>query len=843
MSPNAPAVTLDELLAHRRWVRALAHSLVADPHGADDIEQQVWLAAIEKPPKQAGNLRAWLARIVRRRRIDQLRREHRRDAHEAHAPTRVPVPSPDVVVSQAETQTRVAHAVLELDEPYRSTILLRYVQERSAREIAALQGVPVETVRTRVGRGLGMLRGRLERDLGPGPTGWLGALLPVAGFETTPKVASGIGTAALTPKAIPMGAVLVLLVLSAALLIPPVLDRGEEQPTAGHASLRSNGGKAMAGSEAPSLRGMPNAARARHAEHSSVAESVGNRSLARGAGLAAQTPSDARLDDMRYGVAVEPGEVAGTVRDTEGRPLALAEIELAVPPGSRVVARTATDAHGKFSIVGLEEGEYLLVVRFGSRVMRPVSVRPGRQALEIALQRSSTISGCVVDEGSGDALPNVLVTAVQGTGGAGARRTGVCTDNEGRFVLRDLDTGLWSLVARSPGSLPESRAKAFVDTRVGPVEAGTRNLRIVLRRGLVIDGVIQGPDGEPWTAGARVRILPVDATGRADYAGRHYLEAAADGTFRTMGLPRGYFDLTVEPNAGEDGTTPSSLAYVPGVAAGTTGLVVNLVVGRRLTGRLVDEQGQPVTAQGLVQVSPTGRPLGGSGSLRATLLGGGRFTTTPLDPGAAWDVRARGFAGYGVVHLHGVAIDRDELVIVLPRGLQITGRVVDPQGRPAPADVPVVVKLTGHGSVAGPLQSWEYAYVTTDAVGAFRVTGLRELAYTVSAGGSTSGYFGVRRHQVAAPVDDLVLTVERGVPLTGRVVDAHGEGIAFVTLYARCARIHGTPPLTTTRRDGRFAFAGVPQGRLRITANLEGQSLELGVVETPTTDVTLTAPE
>ncbi|MCP4092755.1 MAG: hypothetical protein GY747_04830 [Planctomycetes bacterium] len=58
---NTPPSTPDSdaLLAHSGWVRALARNLVVDPSAADDVEQQAWLTAMERPPTHGGNLRSW----------------------------------------------------------------------------------------------------------------------------------------------------------------------------------------------------------------------------------------------------------------------------------------------------------------------------------------------------------------------------------------------------------------------------------------------------------------------------------------------------------------------------------------------------------------------------------------------------------------------------------------------------------------------------------------------------------------------------------------------------------------------------------------------------------------
>ena len=56
--------------------------------------------------------------------------------------------------------------VLELDEPFRSTLLLRYVEGRSAADIARRQGVPAGTVRWRLKAALDDVRARFGASTG-----------------------------------------------------------------------------------------------------------------------------------------------------------------------------------------------------------------------------------------------------------------------------------------------------------------------------------------------------------------------------------------------------------------------------------------------------------------------------------------------------------------------------------------------------------------------------------------------------------------------------------------------------------------------------------------------------
>ena len=93
-------------------------------------------------------------------------------------------------VQRAEVHRRLVEAVFALAEPYRTTILLRYFEDLPPREVARRMEAPVETVRTRVSRGLEILRRRLE---GAGGREWLGGLALLAGLGPEGTAASGAG--------------------------------------------------------------------------------------------------------------------------------------------------------------------------------------------------------------------------------------------------------------------------------------------------------------------------------------------------------------------------------------------------------------------------------------------------------------------------------------------------------------------------------------------------------------------------------------------------------------------------------------------------------------------------
>jgi RNA polymerase sigma-70 factor (ECF subfamily) len=160
MGDGATGFQAEQLLQHAAWVRRVAAHLVVDAARADDVAQQTLLAALTQPPKRTDAPRAWLASVVRSFARRAARSEARRERHESSAPPAGPAPPVHEVVARAETQRALVDAVLALDEPYRTALLLRFFENRSPRAIAKETRAPVETVRTRLKRGLELLRAK-----------------------------------------------------------------------------------------------------------------------------------------------------------------------------------------------------------------------------------------------------------------------------------------------------------------------------------------------------------------------------------------------------------------------------------------------------------------------------------------------------------------------------------------------------------------------------------------------------------------------------------------------------------------------------------------------------------
>jgi RNA polymerase sigma-70 factor (ECF subfamily) len=191
---------MEDLLAHRQWVRKLARSLAADESRAGDLEQETWLAAALHPPRDARSPRGWLGAVMRNIQRNERRGDFRRDRRErAVARPETADVAPDVV-AEAEEQTLLVREVLALDEPYRTTVLLRWFEDLTPQQIAERQSVPLETVRTRLKRAVERLRGRMDERHGGDRRAWCLLLMgrddgPGTGVASQGTTAAQISTA------------------------------------------------------------------------------------------------------------------------------------------------------------------------------------------------------------------------------------------------------------------------------------------------------------------------------------------------------------------------------------------------------------------------------------------------------------------------------------------------------------------------------------------------------------------------------------------------------------------------------------------------------------------------
>lgn len=224
-----------ELHQHAAALRGLARDLVG-AGDADDVLQETALQALRSPPRAPGPLAGWLFGIVRHVAL-RHRRTRGRQLRREQAAARDETLPPDASVDASDSLRALTDAVLALPQPYRATVFARYLRDQSPAVIAAELGEPVGTVKTRLKRGLAMLRERLDDDAGRRGGDWRAGLVGAFGLERitvgTSAAAGGGLLMTTTTKWMFAGAATVLLGAGYLLLAPSRSATTASPPSAG----------------------------------------------------------------------------------------------------------------------------------------------------------------------------------------------------------------------------------------------------------------------------------------------------------------------------------------------------------------------------------------------------------------------------------------------------------------------------------------------------------------------------------------------------------------------------------------------------------------------------------
>jgi RNA polymerase sigma factor (sigma-70 family) len=670
----------EALLRERAWLGALARQLVRRGELADEAAHDALSAAVTQPGPRAAGVRGWLAAILKHQLAGRRRADHRRLLREQLAARSEVEPSVAATVVRFEAQRAVADAVLALGEPYRTAVLLRFWDGLSPSAIGRQLGVPVETVRTRLKRGLTMLRERLDREHGGDRQAWL---VPVwlAGRRTGSAMASSwMGVLLMTTlQKLLVGGVVLAAAAVLWLSMPGLGSAGPSPVAAGHQPA-------------------PVAVLDRTAGDAAVADE-----------------REARIDRVVVAPASPPAGllVKGRLVDDEtDAPLAALPVRLVRwPRGLEPELEAVSAADGEFVLAGpraTEPAPRELLVQVPQYALAQVPLdvnwaRDGDGAQEvdvgaIRLVRGTLFSGQVVDP-DGRGVPDaqlLLPMASIGYGGFGpqsmlhrALRLGA-GEADGRFrLLQAIAPGLDHgslLFAIAPRGIGWGRIEPSKQRR------DVTDLVLRLRPAGALRIEVQQPDGQP-AAGAMVRALPRFGPIGIDRGGWR-MEVAADelvgARFRGRTDARGELHLqhlpTGEPNpmldqrtdqrryelwVEADGFPEQPLTPVelqPGIE---TRVAVRLLASRQfvVTALVRDDLGAPIADAVVTCLAAVARTdASGQATLSVEAL-------PKLGLSASSDGHRRGSEW-----LEPGTNSAAEVTLVLPRVRALDGRVVDQLG-------------------------------------------------------------------------------------------------------------------------------------------------------------------
>lgn len=804
----ATSNNVDALLGRIERVRALALRLVRDAAVADDLVQDALTRALGRPLALEGDPWSWIVTTLRNLARDRARGERRRERHElAGARAEASVDSARAV-ENAERQRELVGAVLALDEPYRTVVLLRFFEELPPRSIATRTGRSVATVKKQLERGLAQLRAKLEQRFGDRGA-WAVALVPVIGTKELLAPASVVAALGLGFLVKCAGA-LVLLALAG------VLWRwtGQERMTTPHEPVTVF----ALSSDSPS------------------ADTTTREQLERRVATTAQEVREQPSSPS------EPRFLTARVVDLEGQPLAGVSLEWAesavrqissdddgtiywteIPEENRRRLRTSTDAAGRFEFTELPlaaamEGDWLVTGRSSQFVHRGTDVQG---ELVLVLAPTVRVAGRTID-GEGRPLAGIEVRSEMsverlstfplrlsgGTDGLGGVAT---SDAEGRFDLGRVPTHReWRVNAggssHGSGSVPvperDELDLVLVLPEIPPQVVPRVHGWVLEADGLPAPGV-RVDFGQDWVL--------------ADAQGRFELDVSSFSDQRpvTARATDGRFTVT---------NGPSRDAALQQGGAGPFVLQLPAQMGR-IQGRLVDSDQRPCAGVRVLLFDRT--PLG---SLLASLEGAaaGRYRDAEIFTDATGrfvlaqllerPYRLR-FVDPESLLVHDVADVRssaEEQVFELPAdGLleELRGRVVDAHGLPlAGVKVSLVAALNDGRNGTTTYLHGRVTTTATDGGFTIRDAPWREIAIDLEPPleGST---FAVR-----FPLSELdpraPLLLEAALPCEVRVTLEDDSATHLRLLDVNGAALNVTekhPDLFSTRNKvGRAAHGGFP---------------------------------
>lgn len=784
---------------HGPFLRRLAQSLVRNSADADDLVQDVWIAAAGARSGAIREPRAWLATVLRRRAASEGRRLRPESLEGAAPETHSRASAQDEVLHQLERETKLQQALVALEEPYRSALYLRFHDGLKPKAIAERMDVPVKTVNSWLHRGLQKLRDQLDGAYGGGEEGraaWLSgmALLATGGraaSHAAPSAASGVAGAKISSAAVALAAGLAVATVGVGLWWH---QRTETVAPLGEPPIGSSSEVTLFGVTGPAAGALAATGPAKAGPARTLAGSAVDPAGSLTPGAAASTASA----EQGVEVVVTACRVGGD--PVAGHPLVLTQRGWSGTPGADSLL--TTDANGRVTFQVDPDLKYQLSDMLGSNWLylddELASLEEGGALSKALLLRPTTaVSGRVLDSG-GEPQPGATIYATYMDNRGTSWFPLADADAAGHYAIEAGDQMLFEAVV--PGHLPSEavlpmRAPANgsgasgareVDLVIGPVGA-TLSGRVVDGEGTPVEGAtvtagLFAPQGEPLDHTRRPSPVVVftDANGRFEYP---------------VGLPSGEQPIA----ASAPGYATNS--FMESFGGEPKELTITLTGGVTIEGRVVHPDGSPAAGASVTLSDPEARwsdPFYGPRHGDYT-DDEGRFQLIHVGAQAG-ELRARHADGAVLkARLAWTRSENEPVAIQLGEGQVIAGRVVDEYGQPIEGLI-----------VDGTMENFARTdgLIITDEDGRFRLSSLPHPSSSLPEGFDA-------RWRVSVRTNDNSMRVEI----------AAAEGVSTGTLDLEI--VAAIPAPTTAFIAGRVAgFAeGIPPNATLFLSQQTGKKL------------------
>jgi protocatechuate 3,4-dioxygenase beta subunit len=506
-------------------------------------------------------------------------------------------------------------------------------------------------------------------------------------------------------------------------------------------------------------------------------------------------------------------EVAGTVRDEAGEPIAGARVRPERAQAQRwrtgdTSAFAASDERGRFRFASLAPGQYVFVASDGAHAeaesaARVVSSQPVSD-VAITMKVGGVVSGDVVDR-AGAAVPFAVVrisSPLDAEVEAAMRGTRqVASDERGHFEILALPRARLQLRA-------EGEMAASAPLEVSLVEAPRKEgLRVVLDVEGRIAGVVVDERGEPVAEVAVSAFPDVTAGASVDgmmWSGQASATTDGNGAFSLRGLRDGPYRVWAHRGDDARGGAPTQQARTAKTGDHDVRLV--LATAGQMIGKVVEAGGKP----------PASAVLTVSGQMPVTTRKGA-FTIRDLAPGK-YDLTVRG-PSFAVRELRDLEVTSGKVTdvgtIEVKPGRRLRGRVVDGSKRPvAGARVRAGDQLFSgetddKDDTLDLLLGWQSAI--TDATGAFELTGLPPEELRVSAEHTSGRSEAVKVAGGSEDPPPVTLQILAYGSISGTIT-SRGKPAGKLTVTATRAGEGMSGIFGTSNADGTYLFDRVPEG-------------------------------